>query len=40
VKGGFFLRKKPVRIVLPEYSYWKTAVAQQKAQLAAGLFGL
>jgi len=25
VKSGFFLRKKPLIVVLPEYSYWRTA---------------
>jgi hypothetical protein len=27
VKGGFFLGKKPLSTVLPEYSYWRTAIA-------------
>ena len=27
VKGGFFLRKKPLSTALPGYSYWKTALA-------------
>jgi hypothetical protein len=26
VKCGFFLRKKPLSIELPEYSYWRTAL--------------
>jgi hypothetical protein len=30
VKGGFFLRKKPLSIALPGYSYWRIALAQNE----------
>ena len=39
VQGGFFLRKKPLIIVLSVYSNWRTAIARQSARGRCGSSG-